>query len=151
MNELIPIPTARPLTAPQPVSGVRDGSNATPYEPHGLIPVQPNASPLVLTQAASTDRMAVASAICGFTGIIPIVSQVLGLWFGIAALRRVARARREGVLLPGGGWAWTGIITSGLALVGWAAFLVALTLIGSSFAGSQGALQDVLRGLPTAP
>lgn len=83
------------------------------------------------------------------TAIVPVVSQVLGLGLGIASLRRLNRAKRQGVAVSGGGWAWTGILTSGFALIGWVGFFLALALVGSSIAGTQDSLQAVLQNLPT--
>jgi len=71
---------------------------------------------------ARTDHAAVASAVCGMTAVIPIVSQIAGLGLGLLALVRISRARRAGVIVGGRRYAITGIISSGLALAGWIAF-----------------------------
>ena len=83
-----------------------------------------------------TDGFAIASAVCGLTAIIPVVSQVIGLGLGVASFVRLRRARRAGVKLGGRGWAITGIVSSGVALLGWIAVFVAFAAIGSSFSGS---------------
>ncbi len=92
---------------------------------------------------AGTDSCAVASAVCGITAIIPIVCQVLGLSLGIAGLLRIRRARRRGIDVRGGGWAVTGIVSSGLALLGWLAVFALLGTIGSSLAQTNEALNAI--------
>lgn len=122
MNGLEPVPTCRPI--PPEVS---------------LVPVPPPL-PDVLSRGAvgigsapvKNDGFAVASAVCGFTGIIPIVSQVAGLTLGIMALIRIGRARRAGVPRGGTRWAVAGIVSSGLVLAGWVACFFALSVVGSS-------------------
>ncbi len=81
-----------------------------------------------------TDGLAIASAVCGFTAIVPVISQVAGLALGIASLARIRRARRCGVDLRGSGWALTGIFSSGFALLCWVVIFAVLLAVGSSFA-----------------
>ena len=77
--------------------------------------------------SAPTDRLAVASVICGMTAFIPIISQLAAVLLGLMALRRIRRARRAGVPTRGVGWAVTGIAGGLIALAGWigAAMLLA--------------------------
>lgn len=89
--------------------------------------------------------MAVASAVCGLTAIIPVVSQLLGLTLGVVSLVRLRRARRSGIELAGKCWAITGIVTSALALIGWIGLAVSMTLLGSSILDSAGALDGLLQ------
>ncbi|UCG15357.1 MAG: DUF4190 domain-containing protein [Phycisphaerales bacterium] len=91
----------------------------------------------------STDSLAVASAVCGFTAIVPVVSQVAGLALGITSLVRIRRARRCGVDLRGRGWALAGIFSSGFVLLCWVAVIAAFIVVGSLFARSA----DTLPGL----
>ena len=93
----------------------------------------------------STEPLAVASAVCGLTAIIPVVSQLLGLTLGLVSLVRLRRARRRGVALAGKCWAITGIVTSGFALIGWIGLAVSMTLLGSSILDSAGALDGLLQ------
>ena len=95
----------------------------------------------------TTEPFAVASAICGMTAIIPVLSQLVGLSLGVVSLVRLRRARRNGIDLAGKGWAIAGIVTSGFALIGWIGFAVALTSVGSSLLGSS----DVLNSLLVTP
>jgi hypothetical protein len=87
----------------------------------------------------------VASAVCGFTGIIPIVSQVAGLALGIMALIRIGRARRAGVPRKGTRWAVAGIVSSGLVLAGWVACFFVLSFVGSSFSDISEPLGNLLQ------
>ena len=64
----------------------------------------------------------------------------MGLALGIASLVRIRRAGRAGVAVRGRGWALTGIISSGFALVGWVAMVAALLLVGSVFSQTAGSL-----------
>jgi hypothetical protein len=102
----------------------------------------------VLTAFRRTDPLAVASAICGFTALVPVLSQIAGLALGIASLLRIRRARRAGVPLRGGLWAWMGIGSSGFALLCWLAVFAAFIAIGSSFAHTAGALDHIMPHKP---
>ena len=122
MNSLEPVPTCRPI--PPEVSLVPG--------PPPLPDVLPRQASGIYPAPVKNDRFAVASAVCGFTGIIPIVSQVAGLTLGIMALIRIGRARRAGVPRGGTRWAVAGIVSSGLVLAGWVACFFALSVVGSS-------------------
>lgn len=124
------IPVARPFgpeleTAP----AARASGDAAHVE--GLPPSTPFPGPppapafqtdVPSTVPARTEPAAVAAAVCGMSAVIPIVSQIAGLFLGFLALGRIARARRAGVILGGRRYALTGIVSSGLALAGWLAF-----------------------------
>lgn len=111
-----------------------------------VVPVQPAAAPVSDPRPPvlrHTDTLAVASAVCGFTAIVPVVSQVAGLALGITSLVRIRRARRCGVDLRGRGWALAGIFSSGFALACWVAVIAAFIVVASLFARTA----DTLPGL----
>ena len=127
--------------------------------PVGAVPTQLVARPIVTGTTSAlvasrphvqgpTDSLAIWSAVCGLTAMIPVVSQVLGLGFGIASLARIRRARRTGLILGGTGWAITGVISSGFTLICWIGLFVAMFIIGSSFANSADALSGILPAVP---
>ena len=116
------VPVARPIVppwAPGPAGGV------------GLPAVR------------GPDRLAVASAVCGMTAIVPVVSQVMGLALGVASLVRIRRARRCGLNLGGRGWALAGIVSSGFVLLSWIAVLGLLCAAGSALAQTADALGGI--------
>lgn len=86
------------------------------------------------------DPLALASAACGLTALIPVTSQVLGLVLGLASLVRIRSARRRGLVRRGTGWAWAGIISSGLMLFVWLLILTVILAVGGTFVGAAGAL-----------
>lgn len=106
--------------------------------PATLAPAVPGTA--ILSWWRETDRLAIASAICGFTAIIPVLSQVAGLVLGIAGLVRIRRARQRGIRLRGKLWALAGIFSSGFALLSWIAVLAMLIAVRMSFAHIAGAL-----------
>ena len=117
--QVVNVPVARPVAPswpPGPVGGV------------------------CLPAVRGPDRMAVASAVCGMTAIVPVVSQVMGLGLGIASLVRIRRARRCGLNLGGRGWALAGIVSSGFVLLSGIAVLALLCAAGSSLLHSPDAL-----------
>ena len=91
--------------------------------------------------------MAVFSAVCGMTGIIPLVTQIAGLCLGFASLARIRRARRGGIHLTGKGWAITGIVTSFFGLLGWIGLGLAMTAVGTSLGNSNNELSTLLEAL----
>ncbi len=138
MDELATIPEARPVHSP--VTHVPD-----------CVPVAPEAScgtggdqGRAIVQRR-TDKLAVASAVCGFTALVPIISQVIGLGLGVVSLGRIRRAKRQGVELGGMRWAVAGIVSSGFMLLCWIGIFVAMALLTSSFAGSAESLGAALR------
>ena len=94
------------------------------------------------------DRCAVASAVCGLTAIVPVISQVAGLVLGVMALRRIRRARREGLRVGGVGWAVTGILSSGGVLLCWIFIFVVFGVVMSIFTRTSSALQQALSAPP---
>lgn len=133
LNELSP-PVARPVENVVPAQVV---PIARPVAPIGGVHY-------VVVKPASTEPFAIASAICGMTAIVPVLSQLLGLTLGIVSLMRLRRAKRAGTPLAGKGWAIAGIATSGFALLGWLGFAAALAGLGSSVLGSSDALNAML-------
>ena len=121
------VPVARPLS-----SAVVTGPPALPEEVRYVVVKR------------TTEPFAVASAICGMTAIVPVLSQLVGLTLGIVSLVRFRRAKRSGLELSGKGWAIAGITTSGLALIGWIGFAVVLAGLGSSVLSSSDALSSLL-------
>ena len=150
MNDPMPVPMAQPVEKAPPGCWVSPKPGDQIVRVGVAEMVAPFAEPLQSTPPAPvlarppTDLLAVASAVCGLTAIVPFVSQILGLGFGIAGLVRIRRARRQGVVVGGAGWALTGILTSGFALLGWAATIIALLLVGASFASTAESLQAVV-------
>jgi len=141
------VPLARPVPVPTSESIIpADPSmaNMVPYASGQ--DVQGN---IVLVQGG-TDGMAVFSAICGMTGIIPFVTQVAGLCLGFASLSRIRRARRGGIQLTGKGWAITGIVTSVFGLLGWIGLGLAMTAVSSSLGNTNEGLSTVLETLRAA-
>ncbi len=110
-------PIARPVITAQ--------TNAMPPTPRPAYPIEP--------PRAQLDGLSVASAVCGFTAIIPVISQVAGLALGIAGLLRIRRARRAGRVLTGRGWAWAGIVSSTCMLFVWLIVVTLLTIIAGAF------------------
>ena len=93
----------------------------------------------------ATARLAVLSTICGMTAFVPVVSQLAGLALGVISLRRIRRARRNGIKLPGRGWALTGVISSGITLLGWIAFIAVMAFVSDLLSQSSGALNALTR------
>jgi hypothetical protein len=106
--------------------------------PHRLADPAVSAYPPVFR---GVDTLAVASAVCGFTAVVPIVSQVMGLAFGIASLVRIRRGRRRGVALRGRGWALAGILSSLFVLLCWIVVIAVFATVGSLFSGTDDALR----------
>jgi hypothetical protein len=129
-----------PSPPPVPVTAVPVAS------PVGSQAIAPTASPdpgLSIGRATRTDTCAVASAICGLTAIVPVISQVAGLVLGTVGMVRLRRARRAGRPLRGLGWAVTGLVSSGATLVGWVALFVAFGILGASLAKTTSSLDSL--------
>jgi len=140
MNDQAVIPVARPAgpalvptlyTPPQPT--LPPGYAPYPRWGYAMMPVRPR-----------TDSMAVASAVCGFTGIIPIICQIAGLAFGILSLMRIRRSKLMGAPLGGAPWAIVGIATSTVGLLGWIGLFAGLSILGSSLESSSDLLQSLI-------
>ena len=136
-----PIPYARP-TPVTPVTFEPVPQNVT------LIPL-PAASGANLVAAPRTDRLAIASAVCGLTAFVPIFSQLVGLVLGVISLLRIRRARRAGVVVGGTGWAAAGIVSSGFALLLWLGIMAAYVAVGSSLTYTTNAFQPLLHEATT--
>lgn len=135
-NELDPVAEVVPLA--RPVRGQAVGA---------IAPADSNMRGDMVLAPGGTDGMAVGSAICGLTGLIPLVSQIAGLGLGFAGLARIRRARRRGILVTGKGWAITGIVTSIFGLLGWIGLGLAMTAVSSSFGNTKHALSTVLEAV----
>jgi hypothetical protein len=111
----------------------------------GPLPVVRNVSPAAPGMHRGwfqdCDPLALVSAACGLTALIPIVSQVDGLALGVLSLIRIRSARRQGVVRRGTGWAWTGIVSSGFMLLVWGFVIAVMIAVGGTFA-------HVARSLP---
>ncbi|MCP4249055.1 MAG: DUF4190 domain-containing protein [bacterium] len=130
-SEQHPADTATALVAPIPTARPVDGSprEVSSIAPHPETPVETCAA------TAPPDGLAVASAICGMTAFIPIISQLAAVLLGFIALRRIRRARRAGVAVRGDGWAVTGIVSGLIVLAGWIGAAMLLTAAGTIFLG----------------
>lgn len=138
MNELTDIPYAQPVQATlAPVSAE--------VLPVAAMPVTGPDGGLVRRR---TDGFAVASAICGFTAIVPVISQVIGLALGVLSLARIGRAKRQGVQLPGTRWAVVGITSSGFALICWLGIFVGMGLLSASLSHSTESLGVLIQPAP---
>ena len=104
--------------------------------------------PVTVFGAGRTDGFTIASAVCGITGIVPFVTQVIGLACGVVGLVRIRRARRRGRPVRGVGWAITGITSSGFVLLCWLAVFVGLSLVSSTFANTAESLSTILDTSP---
>ena len=138
MSDLTRIPRAEP---------VRAAARRVPMEepPAGVTAVNPAQGVL---ERRRTDEYAVASAICGFTAIVPLVSQLIGLALGLLSLSRIRRARRAGIELAGAKWAAAGIFSSGFVLMCWIAIFIGMMLLTSSFSHSAEALSGFQSSSP---
>jgi hypothetical protein len=138
MNDLTPIPYAKPISVT--VTPVSSDHATAETLPAGVAP------PTLVR--SRTEGFAVASAICGFTAIVPLVSQVIGLAFGMISLSRIRRSRRAGIELAGTRWALAGITSSGFALFCWIAIFVAMGMLSDSLANSASSLSTLLEQSP---
>jgi hypothetical protein len=95
---------------PQPPPGY--GGYPPPYYPSGF-------------QPRRTDGLAIAALVCGLCGFLCFIPGILGVVFGIVALRRIDRERTEGKGLAIAGIA-TGSVWVALLLFVVVSFVVAL-------------------------
>jgi hypothetical protein len=131
---------AQPVLPPVPVDAI---PIAGPIEERHDSPCSRGRLVPVGGAIGSTDTCAVVSAVCGLTAIVPVVSQVAGLGFGLASTVRLIRARRAGRVLRGWGWVFTGLLSSGVALIGWIVVFVGFGVLSSSLAESSSSLQNL--------
>ncbi|MCH8147662.1 MAG: hypothetical protein IH987_06650 [Planctomycetes bacterium] len=135
-TELDPVAEVVPLA--RPLYGQAAGA---------ITPADSNMQGDMVLAPGGTDGMAVGSAICGMTGLIPLVSQIAGLGLGFAGLARIRRARRRGILVTGKGWAITGIVTSVFGLLGWIGLGLAMTAVSASLGNTNHALSTALEAV----
>jgi len=140
MHETRMIPYARP----SPVTAVRPG----PVAQDMTLAAQAGSGGANLVAVPHTDRLAVASAVCGLTAFVPVFSQIVGLVLGIVSLLRIRRARRAGVAVRGKWWAAAGIASSGFALVLWLGIMATYAAVGSSLTHTSQAFKPLLNGTP---
>jgi hypothetical protein len=133
--------TEEPQPATLPVASLHQTPLAVPP------PATTGSVPVTVVQRP-VDRCAIASAICGMTAIVPVVSQIAGIVLGIVALVRIRRARREGIPTGGLGWAATGIVSSSLILICWLVIFAVLGLVMAILMKVGSALEPALSGLP---
>ena len=126
----VPVPSARPLGP----NAARSFSQVTPPPPAG--------------QPPETDKVAVASSVCGLTAFIPILSQLIGLALGVWALFRIRRARQSGRQVLGNGWATAGVVGNGLVLLGWIGLFVIFALVNSTISQTTSELHPLLKKHP---
>ena len=150
MNEVETSTPAADFVPPHPASSPAEQYpvlvQARPIAPmHGASAGLP-ACPM--PQYVGTDKCAIASAVCGFTAIIPVISQIAGVVLGIIGLVRIHRAKARNEHLRGTGWAIAGLVMSGFALLGWIAALGLLTFASLMFSDAGSALEQLSRHTP---
>jgi len=136
----IPVPIARPLGEGAPMAQVRCSSEQSQ--------VRPPPVPGISGNNETTDKVAVASSLCGITAFIPIFSQLIGLALGIWALFRIRRARQAGRQVRGRGWAVGGITGNGFVLLGWIALLGIFATLSTSLNRATKELSPLLKKPP---
>ncbi len=137
---------------------MQDSSNYPPPLPSGLdapVPMMDGvAGPALVHDTSSglpaptTDRLAIASSVCGLTAFVPVVSQLIGLALGVLAVLRIRRARVLGKLVRGNGWAAAGIAWNGFVLLGWIALFGAFSVLKTSMTDSNDAFRKLLQTPP---
>lgn len=104
------------------------------------IPLHPPPSP---HDPERRDLCAVGSALCGATGFIPILTQLIGLALALVAIVRIRRARRFGRAPRGMRHAVTGLVLNGVTLVVWIVVFVGLSTVGYSLSHSVSQLSKL--------
>jgi len=122
----------------------RSGSSEDPIQVEGVPWATPVTGPPPPPDGGKRDACAVGSAVCGFTGFIPVVTQVIGLVLGILAVGRIRRARLFGQQRGGMKHAVVGIITNGATLLIWVLVFVALSSVFRSVAGTAADLSKLV-------
>jgi len=138
MNQTIQPPSTIVVPQARPVGSdiVCQGQAAMPAEASGA-----NAFPV--------DRWALASAICGITAIVPVISQLAGIILGVVALRRIRRAHRQGLAPRGSGWAIMGISLSLFMLLSWILIFAVFGFVMSIFSDAAHALDKAMPARPS--
>jgi uncharacterized membrane protein len=72
-------------------------------------------------QQRRTNGLSIASLVCGICGFLYLVPALLGIIFGVVALRQINRDRNDGR-----GMAIAGIVTGSLWLIGFVVLIVAI-------------------------
>ena len=111
----VPGASVPPPSSPPPYPGP-PGPGYGPYPPPYYYPA---------AQQRRTNSLAIASLVCGICGFIYLIPAVLGIIFGVVALRQVNRDKTDGR-----GMALTGIITGSLWLIAFVVLIVAIITAG---------------------
>ena len=132
MNQTFPMVPSRPAeregaARPAPAHTVQQCRPAPTSADLAFTP-----SPIVV-YLRQVDPLALASAVCGLTAFIPIVSQLAGIALGAAGLVRIGRPRRRGLARRGVGWGVAGLGSSGAALAVWALLAAAFIAAAAPF------------------
>lgn len=107
------VPPAQPPGYGYPAPGQPGYGYPAPGQPGAYYGYAPLA-------ARKTNSMAIAALVCGICGFVYLVPAILGIIFGIIALRQIKRESTDGR-----GMAIAGIITGGA----WVAFVLVLFLV----------------------
>ncbi len=157
MHQADVIPVARPLppsVAPYQVATATIPT-AMPISADGLI-AQPPSSTLTLSaqerdllviKTRRAESMAVASAVIGVTGFIPIISQVASIWMGLLAILRIRKAKQFGMDARFKGWAVLGLISSVIGLLGWVGMAIGAMFLKSTLGNSTDLMQGLIPAL----
>jgi hypothetical protein len=108
------------------------------------VPVYGAPGALAVPSAPPYDGYAIASLGLGLTGIIPIISQVVGIWLGVASLRRLRRGLQTGEPRRGAWMAWLGLTFNGAGLMGWIAVIAILGWVTATVGESAATLNSVV-------
>ena len=119
---------------PDPWASVPRASAAPPQQPgvpgpgYGPYPPPPYYYPG--SRPRRTNSMSIAALVCGICGFVYLIPALLGIIFGLVALRQINRDKTDGR-----GFAITGIVTGALWLVGFVVLIVAIITIGVDNSG----------------
>ena len=142
-----PEPSESPATDNLPVESLID-----PPVVASPTPIVPGAKAWIAAPTCPprppVDRCAIASAICGLTAFIPVLSQIAGVVLGIVALCRIRRARRAGHPTAGTGWAVTGLVSSSVVLLSWIFVFIVFAAVLALFANTATTLDHALPAPP---
>ncbi len=142
----VPDTTQPVIPTAMPVAHASDGMVALPPN-SSMVPLGPERD-LLVVKTRRAESMAVASAVIGVTGFIPIISQVASIWLGMLAILRIRKARQNGLDARFKGWAVLGLISSVIGLLGWIGMAVGAMFLQSTLGNSTDMMQGILTGLP---
>ncbi len=157
MQQANVIPVARPsppiAAPPQTVQAIVP--TATPLEANSLHVAMPGSTltltsserDLLIVKTRRAESFAVASAVIGVTGFIPIASQVASIWMGVLAILRIRKAKRYGLDARFKGWAILGLISSVIGLLGWVGMAIGAMFLSSTMGNSTDMLQGLIPAL----